>query len=104
MPKDEQIPVIYEPWKEAALDLYTKFAEFHFESGRITRYVESKPFIFPDMPEEDLELYKPVTNMHKVAGGYTFTSPRTLLLYLSNPVLSGFANAGKEEGENVLIA
>ncbi len=43
MPKDEQIPVIYDPWRQYALDLFQKFIEYNFEIGRIARYVESKP-------------------------------------------------------------
>jgi DNA invertase Pin-like site-specific DNA recombinase len=105
MPKEEQVPVIYQPWIAPALDLFRKFAEFNYESGRIARYVESKPYIFPFMPTEDLEIYLPVTNMRKTAGGYTFSSPKTLLYYLSNLASGGYAYGGKdEEGNTILIA
>ncbi len=103
MPKDEQIPVIYDPWRQDALDLFQKFIEYNFEIGRIARYVESKPYLFSTMPSEDAELYQPVTNMKKVPGGYTFSNPRRLLDYLSNVVLGGYARAGTEEGKSVLI-
>jgi hypothetical protein len=104
MPKEEQIPVIYEAWRPYALDLFQQFAAFNFETGRMARYIESKPYLFPAMPAEDLEIYKPVTNMKAVPGGYTFSNPRRLLDYLSNVVLGGYAHGGKDEGNNVLIA
>ncbi len=104
MPKEEQVQVIYEPWREPALDLFQKFIEFNFEPGRIARYVEDKPYIFPFMPEDHLEEYLPVTNMRKGNGGYTFTQLKTLMYYLSNPVLGGYAHGGRDEnGTRILI-
>ncbi len=35
MPKEEQVQIIYEPWRKLAVDLFKKFTEFHFETGRI---------------------------------------------------------------------
>ncbi len=105
MPKEEQIQVIYEPWRDAALDLFQHFKDFNFESGRIARYVEDKPYIFKFMPPEHLEGYQPVTNMTKVTEGYTFISKETLLHYLSNLSLAGFARCGRdsETGDTILI-
>lgn len=105
MPKEEQVPVVYQPWQEAARDLFQKFTEFNFATGRMARYVEEKPFLFPFMPPEDLEVYRPVTNLRKVDGGYTFATPQALFRYLSNLTLRGFAPGGKdEEGNSLLIA
>ncbi len=103
MPKEEQLPVIYEAWQEEAIDLFQKFTEFHFELGRIARYVEGKPFLFPFMPPDDLEIYKPVTNLRKVDGGYTIATPKSLLNYLSNLALGGFAHGGRDEEGNILL-
>ena len=103
MPKEEQLQVIYEPWLEAALSLFQHFKDFNFESGRITRYVEDKPYIFKFMCPEHLEEYLPVTNMTRANGGYTFISRETLLQYLSNLTLAGFAKAGKDEQGNVIV-
>jgi hypothetical protein len=49
--------------------------------------------------------YLPVTTMTKVSGGYTFTRIETLLYYLSNLGLAGFAHGGrdKETGDTILI-
>jgi hypothetical protein len=106
MPKEEQVQVIFEPWREASLDLFEKFMAFNFESGRIARYIEDKPYIFKFMEEEHLLEYLPVTNMRRVNGGYTFSSVKTILGYLSNLVLGGYAHGGrdKETGESILIA
>src|SRR5258708_8796032 len=58
------------------------------------------------MEEEHLLEYLPVTNMRRVNGGYTFSSVKTILGYLSNLVLGGYAHGGrdKETGESILIA
>lgn len=103
MPKEEQVPVVYKPWLEQALDLFKKFAEFNFETGRIARYIEGKPFLFPFMPTEDLEIYKPVTNLRKVDGGYTISTPKALAHYLSNLCLGGYALGGRDEAGNTLL-
>ncbi len=102
MPKEEQVPVIYQPWLEQALDLFKKFAEFHFETGRLARYIEEKPYLFPFMPPDDLEVYKPVTNLRKVDGGYTISTPKSLAGYLSNLCLGGYALGGRDEAGNTL--
>jgi hypothetical protein len=104
MPKEEQTLAIYEPWREAAVDLFQHFKDFNFESGRITRYVEDKPYIFRFMEPAHLEEYLPVTNLTRANGGYTFISRETLLSYLSNLTLAGFAKAGRDgEGNDILI-
>jgi hypothetical protein len=84
--RDEQKPFVYPYWQFYALDLFTKFRDFNYETGRLYRYVESLPFVFPFMPEEDKELFASVTNMKKVEGGYTFANPARLRDYISNLV------------------
>src|SRR5437764_8971436 len=46
--KDEQIPIIYTPWLEPALDLFTRFKAFNFSIAHICRYIESLPYIFAE--------------------------------------------------------
>ena len=102
--KEIQVPELYDPWVEPALDLFKKFKEFNFESGRIARYVEDKPYIFPFMPPEHFIEYLPVTNMTRAPQGYTFASIKTIQYYLSNLVLGGYAHGGKDEnGTRLLI-
>src|SRR5258708_38001667 len=102
--KEIQVPELYDPWVEPALDLFKKFKGFNFESGRIARYVEDKPYIFPFMPPEHFIEYLPVTNMTRTPKGYTFTSIKTIQYYLSNLVLGGYAHGGKDEnGTRLLI-
>jgi hypothetical protein len=102
MPKEEQVPVIYQPWLEPALDLFKKFADFHFETSRLARYIEEKPYLFAFMEPSDLEVYKPVTNLRKVEGGYTISTPKSLAQYLSNLSLGGYALSGRDEAGNTL--
>ena len=76
MPKEEQIPVIYRPWQEQAAELFQKFTDFNFETGRMARYIEERPYLFAFMPNLDLELYKPATNLRKMEEGYTISTPK----------------------------
>ncbi|MGH2495796.1 MAG: hypothetical protein ACRDIV_13945 [Ktedonobacteraceae bacterium] len=103
MAKEYQVPVIYDPWQEAAEDLFKKFTEFNFEMGRIARYVEDKPYIFRLMPDEDFQEYLPVTRLTQANGGYTFISYEPLRKYLSNLSLAGFAKAGTDEQGNEML-
>src|SRR5260370_10598977 len=105
MPKEEKVQVIYDPWRDAAVDLFQKFTQFNFETGRIARYVEDKLHLFPFMPLEHAEEYMVVTTMSKGNGGYTFARLQTLRHYLANLSLAGFAHRGKdkETGDTILI-
>jgi len=103
MPKETKVQVIYEPWREAALDLFLKFQEFNYENGRMARYVEDKPYLFRFMPDEDLGEYMPVTTMQKVKDGYTFADIKSVYGYLSNLTLGGFAHGGKDADGNTLL-
>jgi hypothetical protein len=104
MAKEMQVQVVYEPWVEIALDLFKKFIEFNFETGRIARFVEDKPYLFPFMCQEHLQEYQPITNMHRTAKGYTFTQLKTIKYYLSNLVLGGYAHGGRDaSGQRLLI-
>src|SRR6266568_5039979 len=65
--------------------------------------LRGNPFLFPFMPPDDLEIYKPVTNLRKVDGGYTIATPKSLLNYLSNLALGGFAHGGRDAEGNILL-
>ncbi len=95
--KDDQKPVVYPEWQSCTVDLFTKFRDFGYELPRFYRYVEGLPCIFPFMSGEDMELYIPLTNLSKVASGYTFTSPHRLRSYMKNLALAGYAPGGRDE-------
>src|SRR5436305_6912547 len=84
MPKEQQIVVVYEPWRDAALDLFTKFKEFNFQTGRLARYIEDKPYLFKFMEAAHQEEYQIITTMRKNNGGYTIATMETLRRYLKN--------------------
>ena len=65
MPKEMQTVVVYEPWREQALELFTKYKEFNFQTGRLARYIEDKPCLFPFMDEDNAGKYMIVTTMTK---------------------------------------
>lgn len=49
-PKDQQIPVIYHPWQEIAIDLFQRFRDFDYIQARIAHYIEEQSYIFPTPP------------------------------------------------------
>src|SRR5260370_36189329 len=58
MPKEQQIVTVCEPWREQALDLFTKFAEFNSQTNRLARYIDEKPFRFKCMEPLHAEEYQ----------------------------------------------
>src|SRR5215469_9940761 len=101
--KDEQVPIIYTPWLEPAIDLFTRFKAFDFSMGHICRYIESLPYLFPAPSFEDAKLYMFKSPMHFARGGYSFSDANTVRAYLSNLTLGGYARVGKDEDGNVLL-
>ena len=101
--KEEQVPIIYKPWLEPALDLFTRFKAYDFSIARLCRYIESLPYIFPLPSFEDLQRYMFKTKMRLVSGGYTFSHVSTASYYLSNLTLGGFAKVGKDDEGNMLL-
>jgi hypothetical protein len=101
--KEEQKPVIYQPWLEPALTLFQKFHEFDFSLARIAAYIDSVPYLFPQPSFEDTRRYRFATIMRVVPGGYTISSPASLRGYLSNLTLGGFAKIGRDEEGNELL-
>lgn len=102
--KDEQIPVIYEPWKDIALALFETFRDCGYDIRRMARYIESQPALFPFMEEGDDLQYQVVTNMFKNEKGYTFTTIRAMKHYFSNLLLAGYVYGGKDgEGNTTYV-
>jgi len=101
--KDEQLPIIYKPWFEPALDLFKRFKAYDFSTSRVCRYIESLPYIFPAPSYEDTQRYIFRTNMRLVSGGYTFSDVSTVRYFLSNLTLGGYAKVGEDEEGNELL-
>jgi len=103
--KDEQRPIIYQPWLETAIELFQQFYDSDFSLAYMARYIESRPHLFPYPPAEDLQRYKFFTAMTKTPTGYTITSLDALEHYLSNLTLAGYAKIGRDElGNQILLA
>jgi hypothetical protein len=101
--KDEQVPIIYIPWLDPAIDLFKRFKAFDFSMGHICRYIESKIYIFPAPSFEDTKLYMFKSPMRFARGGYSFGDANTVRAYLSNLTLGGYARVGKDEEGNLLL-
>jgi len=101
--KDEQKPVIYQPWLDPAVDLFVQFRAYDFSIAHLCRYIESKPHIFPTPSDADLQRYMFLSRMHLFKGGYSFSDLSSVKEYLSNLVLGGYARVGKDEEGNVLF-
>jgi len=101
--KDEQKPIIYQPWLEPAITLFKKFHDYEFSLARIAAYIDGLPYLFPQPSLEDIRNYLFSTTMRIVEGGYTISSPDSLRYYLSNLTLCGFAKIGRDEEGNELL-
>ena len=71
-------PVVYQPWLDRALDIFSKIKLFNYETPRLMRHIEEKQFIFPYPTGDDYLRYLFRNNMKRVSGGYTFRSPKAL--------------------------
>jgi len=103
MPKEQQVVTVYEPWREQALELFKKFYEYNFQTGRLARYIDEKPCLFPFMDRSHTDEYQVVTTMTRVNGGYTIANMESLRRYLKNLTLAGFAKAGKDGSGNIIL-
>lgn len=101
--KDEQKPIIYQPWLDPALDLFTRFKAFDFSIAHICRYIESLPYIFREPSFEDMKRYMFCTKMYFANGGYSFSCTGNVGEYLSNLALGGYMKIGKDEEGNDLF-
>jgi len=101
--KDEQVPIIYQPWLEHALDLFKRFKAHDFSTSYICRYIESKAFLFPSPTYEDTQRYLFRTRMRLVSGGYTLSDVSSVRYYLSNLTLGGYMKVGEDEEGNELL-
>ncbi|GHO65521.1 hypothetical protein KSC_044130 [Ktedonobacter sp. SOSP1-52] len=98
-------PVIYEPWREIAVELFEKFKLFDYSRSRMGRYIEERQYIFPFPSAEDMQQYIFKTRMSSVSGlGYTFTVNSRLSTWLSNLMHQGYIGVGKDtQGSHVYI-
>ncbi len=101
--KDEQVPIIYQPWLDPAIDLFRRFQAYGFSIGHLCRYIESVPYLFPSPSFEETQRFLFKTKMRLVVGGYTFSCVSSVSYYLSNLTLGGYAKIGKDEDGNTLL-
>jgi hypothetical protein len=101
--KDDQIPLIYSRWLEPAVDLFKLFKAYDFSLGRLCRYIESLPYLFPAPLLEDTQRFLFRTNMRCVPDGYTFSDISSVKYYLSNLTLGGYAKIGEDDDGNELL-
>jgi hypothetical protein len=101
--KDDQVPIIYQPWLEPSIDLFKRFKGYDFSLARICRYIECVPYLFKLPPLEDTQRYLFKTNMRLATGGYTLSSFSSVRAYLSNLTLGGYAKVGEDEEGNELL-
>jgi hypothetical protein len=99
--KDRQKPVIYEPWAAIMRQLFERAKELDWHIIKLIREIEKRPFLFPDIPDEDQKLYIFKTAMKRnETGGYTPTI-KTIKLWFENPMLCGIWVIDQETGESI---
>lgn len=101
--KDDQKPIIYQPWLDPAIDVFVQFRAFDFSIAHICRYIESKPYLFKTPTDADMQRFMFLSRMHLFHGGYSFSDMGSVKEWLSNLTHGGYARVGKDEEGNVLF-
>lgn len=64
----------YPPHAEIKRNLYVRYQELGNSMGRLYRELKTKPFVFPDFPDDFPPRHAQAINLTKVPGGWTISS------------------------------
>jgi len=88
--KMEQKIDIYPAWAEIMEKLYSTWEAYDYSIPMLVRYVESLPYLFPDIPEEDAAKYCFRAVVRKVPGGFKPENPETIKNWFRNVACIGW--------------
>lgn len=81
-------PVIYEPWACEMRSIFNRAKELNWNFSLLIRELLARPFIFPDIPDEDNIRFSFRCGMTKVEKGYKVT-PRAIQEWFTCLTLTG---------------
>src|SRR5947209_2092122 len=81
--KQDQEIIVYEPWANEMRKLARRAQALGWDMGKLNREVAVKAFLFPEVPEEDAEVYLIKTKLRHIPGAgyrpYDYQTIRNLL-------------------------
>jgi hypothetical protein len=97
--KMEQKIGVYEPWAKIIEELYSTWEAYDYSIPKLARYIETMPYLFPDIPEEDTKKYLFRTSIDRVSGGFKPKTAITLKSWFTNVAYIGWWLISQESGE-----
>jgi hypothetical protein len=83
--------VVYEPWAKEIRKLALRAQALDWDMGKIYREVAGMAYLFPEIPEEDSELYTINTTLRHIPSvGYKPRKPQTIRNWLTNEMYIGW--------------
>lgn len=86
--KETKKPIIYEPWAREMRKIFERAKELRWNFSLLIRELQEKPFIFPDIPEEDQKRYIFPFRLTKVENGYKART-ETIHEWFTSLILAG---------------
>jgi len=101
--KQDQEIIVYEPWASVVRKLALRARDLSWDMGKLAREVAARAFLFPEIPEEDLERYTLKTNLYHIPGvGYKPRDPYTLREWLKNVMYIGWWQPRMDKPDTII--
>jgi hypothetical protein len=101
--KQNQTIVIYEPWAKEMRKLALRAQALDWRMGRLNREIEQMAYLFPEIPEEDREIYLIKTCVHHIPGvGYKPRSDQTIRDWFTNEMLIGWWQPNEDKPDTII--
>jgi hypothetical protein len=101
--KQDQEIVLYEPWAKEMRKLALRAQALSWDMGKLNREVAQMAFLFPEIPEEDEELYLIKTKLRRIPGvGYKPYDSETIRKWFTNEMLIGWWQPDEDKSDVIV--
>jgi hypothetical protein len=101
--KQNQVIVIYEPWAKEMRKLALRAQALDWNINKLNREVDRMAYLFPEISEEDREIYLIKTCIHYIPGvGYKPRSDQTLRDLFTNEMLIGWWQPDEDKPDVII--
>jgi Resolvase, N terminal domain len=101
--KQNQTIVIYEPWAKVMRKLALRAQALDWRMGQLNREIEQMAYLFPEIPDEDSEVYLIKTCIHHIPGvGYKPRSDQTVRDWFTNEMLIGWWQPDEDKPDVII--
>lgn len=98
-----QYMVVYEPWAKVMRNLALRAQALDWNISKLAREVDQMTYLFPEIPEEDMEKYLIKTYIRHIPGvGYKPSTHETLRAFFTNVALIGWWQAADDEPDVIV--